>query len=385
MAAHRVFRVGISGSYGGWNLGDEAILQGIIEELRRAAPVEITVFTRDPADTLRRHHVERAVPVRQFLRGDILPELRPLDLFILGGGGILFDAEVRTFLREVELAHELGVPVMLYAVGAGPLVDHHIQAHISKCLDKAKIITVRDWRSKHLLESCGVLHEIEVTADPALLSEPEPIPEDLLVAEGFAAGRRLIGMSVRERGPAAPALSEVDYHSLLACAADFMVDRLNADLIFVPMERKHDFQNAHAVLSRMQSPERASVLRGNYTAGQLLSLIRRFEFAVGMRLHFLTLVALARVPFVPLSYAPKVLGFVEKLGIHPEPLDQLEAGRLIAHIDRAWDERAAIQARIGENLPRLQARAQQTSSEAVGLLLGQRKLKGEDCHGNHAC
>ena len=113
MAVTKVFRVGISGSYGGWNLGDEAILEGIIGELRRSVPVEITVFTRDAADTLRRHSVEHAVAVRQFLRDDVLPALKPLDLFILGGGGILFDPEVPIYLREVELAHELGVPVMI--------------------------------------------------------------------------------------------------------------------------------------------------------------------------------------------------------------------------------------------------------------------------------
>ena len=38
------FRVGITGSYGGLNLGDEAILEGIVKELRRALPVEITVL-----------------------------------------------------------------------------------------------------------------------------------------------------------------------------------------------------------------------------------------------------------------------------------------------------------------------------------------------------
>ncbi|MEW6753313.1 MAG: hypothetical protein AB1505_20380 [Candidatus Latescibacterota bacterium] len=57
-------RVGISGSYGGLNLGDEAILESIIVQLRRALPVEITVFSRQAEDTRQRHEVERVVPVR---------------------------------------------------------------------------------------------------------------------------------------------------------------------------------------------------------------------------------------------------------------------------------------------------------------------------------
>lgn len=47
--------VGISGSYGGLNLGDEAILQVILANLRQSVLVEFTVFSRDAEDTLRRH------------------------------------------------------------------------------------------------------------------------------------------------------------------------------------------------------------------------------------------------------------------------------------------------------------------------------------------
>ena len=57
-------RVGISGSYGGFNLGDEAILQVILDELRRSTPIEITVFSRDVTDTRRRHRVEHVVELR---------------------------------------------------------------------------------------------------------------------------------------------------------------------------------------------------------------------------------------------------------------------------------------------------------------------------------
>lgn len=44
-----VFRVGISGSYGGLNLGDEVILEVIVSQLRRSLPVEITVFSATPS------------------------------------------------------------------------------------------------------------------------------------------------------------------------------------------------------------------------------------------------------------------------------------------------------------------------------------------------
>jgi len=57
---------------------------------------------------------------------------------------------------------------------------------------------------------------------------------------------------VREPGSAAPDIDEAHYHALLANAADYMVDRLDADLVFVPMEpRQKDTQHCHAVVSKM--------------------------------------------------------------------------------------------------------------------------------------
>jgi len=94
----------------------------MIGELRRELPgVEITVFSRDAEDTRRRHGVERALPVRKMSRAEVVPEIQRLDLLLFGGGGIVYDAEVKLYLREMLVAKELGVPVMVYAVGAGPL------------------------------------------------------------------------------------------------------------------------------------------------------------------------------------------------------------------------------------------------------------------------
>jgi polysaccharide pyruvyl transferase CsaB len=364
-----VFRVGISGSYGGLNLGDEAILESIVTELRRALPVEITVFSRNPEDTLARHRVERAVPVRQMSRDEVLPEIERLDLFILGGGGILFDAEAHLYLREVTLAQERQVPVMVYAVSAGPLRDPAAQKLTQTCLSRAAAVTVRERRALQVLEEIGVHREIAVTADPALLLEPEPLAPDVLQREGLE-GRRLVGVSVREPGAAAPDIDESHYHALLANAADYMVDRLDADLVFVPMERQVlDTQHCHAVVSKMAHAQRATVLKGKYTSGQMLTIIGHFAFAVGMRLHFLIFAALQRVPFVALPYASKVTGFLDALEMPMPPLQQVNAGRLIAHIDRSWDLHADLQARIDRALPALQERARETNKIAVRLLL----------------
>lgn len=368
-----VFRIGISGSYGGLNLGDEAILQSIVKQLRADLSVEITVFSRDPAETLRRQSVDRAIPVRKMSRDEILPEIQRLDLFILGGGGILFDAEAKIYLREVVLAQENAIPVMVYAVGAGPLHDPVAQALVRHCMEKAAAVTVRDRGARQVLEEIGVAREVVVTADPALLLEPEPISRSMLQREGLDKGTRLVGMSVREPGVAAPDISEDLYHALLANAADYMVDRFDADVVFVSMERQVlDMQHSHAVVSRMLRAPRATVLKGEYSPGQMLSLVENFELMVGMRLHFLLFAALRGVPFVALPYASKVHGFLEEFKIESPPMHLVNAGRLIAHIDQSWDRRRSLQARINRALPVMRERAARNHAILMDVIAARR-------------
>jgi polysaccharide pyruvyl transferase CsaB len=365
----KLFRVGISGSYGGLNIGDEAILQGIITRLRASLSVKLTVFSRDAKDTLQRHQVERAVTAQDLTREEVTQEIEGLDLFILGGGGILYDAEAKIYLRELDIAQQKGIPTMTYAVGVGPLNDPAAQKLVCDILGQVDVVTVRERSDQKLLEDIGVHRNIVVTGDPALLLKPEPLPEGVLEAAHMAGKRRVVGMSVREAGVAAPDIDEKFYHGLLANAADFMIDRFDADVVFFPMEQRMlDVQQSHAVVAQMLQPQRAHVLKGEHSAGQLLSLIKHCDFAVGMRLHFLLFAALQKVPFVALPYSVKVGGLLDVLELETPPIKLVNAGRLTAHIDRSWDRRNPLRERIKAALPSMKREALKTNRFAVRLL-----------------
>ena len=368
-------KIGITGSYGGMNLGDEAILQSMLEQIRRELPeAEITVFSRNADDTKRRHQVGRAVPVRKLSRAEVVAEIERLDLLLFGGGGILYDADARTYLREVQVAKEHGVPVMLFAVGAGPLRDPIVQGAVREALEGVDAITVRERSAQQVLEAAGVHRDVVVTADPALLLKPEALPRNMLKIEGLEGRKRLVGMSVREPGVAAPDLDANVYHGLIANAADYMVDRFDAEIVFVPMERSVlDMQHSHAVIAKMLRPQCARVLNGEYSSGQILSLMGRFSFVVGMRLHFLIFAALRGVPFVALPYAGKVHGFLEDLKLPAPPLNLVNAGRLCAHLDQSWDCRRTLRATLQKTVPALQERSRETMKIALEVLERNRK------------
>ena len=148
-------------------------------------------------------------------------------------------------------------------------------------------------------------------------------------------------MSVREPGAAAPDLDEKH----LPRAA-----RQRRRLHGRPLRRRRgvradgapvlDTQHSHAVIAKMLRAQRATVLKGEYTPGQLLVLIGKFDFALGMRLHFLIFAAIAGAPFVALPYAGKVSGFLEALELAAPPINLVNPGRLIAYLDESWDRRA---------------------------------------------
>ena len=291
----------------------------------------------------------------------------------MGGGGIFYDKEVDIYLRELEIAVDNNISSMVYAVGAGPLNNINSRKKVKEALNKVEIITVREREAKKLFEHIGVTNQILVTADPAFLLNSESLPVGTLKFEAMRKERVLIGMSVREPGPAAPDIDPNFYHDLLANAADFVISRLDADVLFVPMERKiFDTQHSHAVIGKMLQPQHASVMKGEYSAGQLLTFMKNFDFTIGMRLHFLIFSALQGEPFVALPYASKVSGLLDNLQIPMPPLNQVSSGLVDAHIDKAWDERSSTKARMAQLLPNLKSLAAENNRLAVDLLTGKR-------------
>jgi len=363
------YRVAISGSYGGMNLGDEAILEVILRELRAAVDVDVVVFSRNSKDTEQRHKV-RAVPIREMHKDDVFEELRKLDLFILGGGGILFDGLVEDMLRDVNWARELGIPVMVYAVSVGPLKTPESKQLVVTALNKVDKITVRENEAKRILHDLGLEQEIEVTADPGLLLKPQTFTKEMLKMEGINPDSPLVGFSLREPGPAAPDLNIEQYHGILANAADFMVERFDAQILFVPMEigDNKDPQHSHAVISKMVNAQRASVLKGEYSSAAVLGLMKHMSFVVGMRLHFLIFAGIQKIPFVPLPYATKVAGLLSDLEMPMPPITALNVGKLCAFLDRSWDLRERIRKNLEVKVPPLQERAKRTNQILCELL-----------------
>ncbi|MGF1238166.1 polysaccharide pyruvyl transferase family protein [Streptomyces sp. 2-6] len=363
-------RIGLLGSYGGYNIGDEAILQCVLGCLRGHRPeARLIVFSRD-AEHTRAHQpmADEVVPWEGVPHKQVTDVLAGLDLLVLGGGGILYDGEARRYLKLVRAAQTHGVRTFAYAVGAGPLHESDDREAVRTVLADMDEVVVRDQESRLVLEEVGVERDLVVTADPALLLPPEPFTAEMMRQEGVPAHARLVGMSVREPGRAAEKLDEGDYHALLADVADFLVRRLDAHVVFMPMER-HDVRHAHAVLSRMTAPDRGRILHSAYTPGQVLGLMSHLDLVVGMRLHFLIFAAVSGLPVLPLPYAGKVFDFARRLGAPAlVGVAREQVGLLLAEVDRLWDEFPQRRVDLGSRVRELRELAAETCARCGALL-----------------
>ena len=361
--------IGVLGSYGGRNVGDEAILTCVLRCLRALCPsARIVLFSRDAEHSKNCHDVTETITWEGATRNAIIAAVTRLDLLILGGGGVLYDREARRYLQLVEAAQDRDIATFGFAVGAGPLQDPEDRAIVRTTLNRMTDLVVRDQESKLVLEDVGIDREITVSADPALLLPREEFTQHLLVREGIPTDVRLVAMSVREPGRAAEHLDERSYHTLLADVADFLIRRLDAHVVFVPMERQ-DISQSHAVLAQMSAPERGRVLNGDYSPSQVLGFMDHIDLAVGMRLHFLIFAALAAVPFLPLPYAGKVFDFARSVGAPTlAEVTRNQAGLLLAEIDRLWDEYPGRRDELRSQTTELRNRAQAACERCRAVL-----------------
>jgi polysaccharide pyruvyl transferase CsaB len=362
-------RIGVLGSYGGLNLGDEAILTCLLNCLRDHRPqAKLVVFSRDAEHTRVHHHADEVIPWEGVPQRQVLDAISGVDLLVLGGGGTLYDGEARRYLRLVGAAQERGVRTIAYAVGAGPLREAQDRHAVRTVLAQMDDVVVRDEESRLVLEEVGLERDVTVTADPALLLEPEPFTDRMMREEGVPTGTRLVGMSVREPGRAAEKLDQDHYNALLANVADFLVRRLDAHVVFMPMERQ-DVRHAHAVLSHMTAPERGRILNSTYSPGQVLGFMRHLDLAVGMRLHFLIFAAMSGLPVLPLPYAGKVFDFARRIGAPAlVGVAREQSGLLLAEVDRLWDEYPQHQAQLQSRVRELRALAQDNCTRCKAIL-----------------
>lgn len=177
-------KIVISGWYGFGNIGDEAILQAMIDTFEKEYPnCNITVLSYNPEYTKRVQRVDAVyqIPIgkKSLLKNIIslrwiatLKAIKNCDIFIMGGGGFLSDWQPEVpkgWLKQMKIAKFFGKKTMLYGIGAGPFLtekgEKETKYYIDNFVDE---VTVRDKTSFQNLNNLKLKKNICLTKDPVM-------------------------------------------------------------------------------------------------------------------------------------------------------------------------------------------------------------------------
>jgi polysaccharide pyruvyl transferase CsaB len=320
------------GYYGFKNLGDEAILTGIIKGIRSLRDtIKITVISRHPELTSKTHKVNS---IFWFDFSGIYKTVQDTDLVILGGGGLFHDywsfdpdslltpkqSGISYYTGQLFLASLLEKPVVLYSVGIGPIFTPAGEMFTKAVFDMAKVSTVRDAESFSMLESIGVnTSKISVTADPAFLltCTTESRNKKILEIENCPENRPLIGVSVRHWN--INVSSEI-WERQVAEALDNVLDRRNGSVLFIPFQKikGKEIEDDQTVINRiknmMKHSLKTSVIEGDYSPEEVAGIFSHCDIILGMRLHSIIFSILNATPVIALGYDPKVSNLMKRVG-----------------------------------------------------------------------
>ncbi|HAS73652.1 MAG TPA: polysaccharide pyruvyl transferase CsaB [Clostridiales bacterium UBA8960] len=307
-------RVVISGFYGFNNIGDEAILETLISKLRSLdSNVFITVLSNNPEETRVKYGVD-AVKRHDVFK--VMGAIRKTDLLLSGGGSLLQDdtsaRSIHYYLAIIKMGLMMRKKVFLISNGIGPLNREHNKKQVAKVLNKVKFTTVRDFNSKKLLEEIGVdVSKIAVSADLVIDMEMQPLDSGsrILTKLGIdRTKRKCIGIAIRQKD----FRNQNNRDALVR-----FVNHLSKDytVLFIPfyfdddakieMDIRHNVDgNVHFISER-------------YDADEVMSVIQHLDILIGSRLHSLIFSLVAEVPFIGISYDPKIENFMEMIDMYP--------------------------------------------------------------------
>ncbi|MFQ3586784.1 MAG: polysaccharide pyruvyl transferase CsaB [Fimbriimonadaceae bacterium] len=319
----------LAGYLGCGNLGDDAVMLGLMEGLR-GADVAFTVLSGAPEETYRLYGV-RAVPRKD--KAAVVAAIRECDALVFPGGSVFQDATSAAscayYSALVGQAKKAKKMVVLVGQGVGPLGSWIGKRLARQAFQSADAVAVRDPASAALLRQIGVDRSISVGADSSLLL-PRPSGEE---SDAFSvAGMKSIGIAPRPLGKQTKAVIQLfgDLARLL-----FQAGYLP---ILVEMDRNEDGPVIEAIAKAQGG--KVPDIRRVQTPMQLMQRLARMDAVVAMRLHAGILGAAVGVPPFLVSYDPKVAAFAKLLDVAAAPsFDGLSADRLFESFQAFMRER----------------------------------------------
>lgn len=358
----------ISGYYGYDNLGDEAVLETILKNIKKAVVrADITVLSSDPEATIAKYHVH-SVGRSSFWK--VFKELLKCDLLISGGGSLLQDVTSRLsifyYLLIILAGRLLGKKVMVYSQGIGPIHKPFNRKLTKWILSGVEAITVRESYSKKDLIEMGVAETlIEVTADPVVSMELESAADGKALLSHYMTEEQLkkpkIGFALRGK-----AYTKALENRILETVKGIQKE-MDVTFVFIPFYFNEDIQAIDALKKVLDG--NVVFLDQRHEAREILGITRELDVLVGERLHSLIFAGICHIPMIALSYDPKIEYFMETIESKTEfHIQDFDPSALKDKIKNTYEASEVLKHKLQVNMQALQMKLDKNEAIITHLL-----------------
>ena len=354
------------GYYGFRNMGDDSLLRAIIENIRLCdGDARITVMSHSPKET---EEIYGTNAIDRFSPFAVLRAMKHARLLIFGGGNLLQDgSSVRSlyyYTWILRLAHRMGLKIMVYANGIGPLHSEKSREIAKRALQCADLLTLREKDSYQLCLELGLPKErLCLTADPAFsLAEADRAWVMRRLEEiGVKEGKRYFVVALRKWRS-----NEAENTARVARICDRIAEKYGYIPVFLPMHDPLDeaINRSCAALCKTET-----LYLTHITGSELLGILRRMEFVLAMRLHTLIYSTAVGTPSIGLAYDGKLRAFMETMEL-PYMVNEPDETVLLEYVDEVIAKKSEVNRTLACRSKSLCALALDDAKKALSLAYG---------------
>ncbi|WP_432789508.1 polysaccharide pyruvyl transferase family protein [Brevibacterium sp. K11IcPPYGO002] len=359
----RITMIGDVGWSRFYHLGDEAMTELAIDELRARADIAITLVAGEPqhasemygVDAVRRigfrrdrrPNTSRLKTILDYVAGDrnalkaddpaidVIEAVRDSDAVIIAGGGNLnsmFAHHIYERATLAKIARALGKPYALTSQTLGPLIYDEDRDIVHDLLAEAEFVGTRESYTTQLAADLGrgsatVRRQVDDAFSLTARDEDRSAVSDLTE-------RPFILASFAEKA-STPMLSDDDYHGRLAELTRRLAEDTGLRVLLVPhggaLPPAPETRDQLTDMKIAQASGHAEVVPTRMlTARELIALTEQAQLVVGTRYHAAIFAGAAGIPFISLApnlYSSiRMRGAAENVGMEDYvlPLDSVD-------------------------------------------------------------
>lgn len=277
----------ISGCYGTDNVGDEMILQSLVEIANeKYGNTTMIASSIDPKRTEDLHSVNDAIPTIERDPVQWVKTVRSVDMILLGGGSVIGGDFIYRHSVIIAIAKLMRIPVGYAAAGTTTMTKERLRV---QCLQNVDFIMVRDSGSLDYVSSHVPSNKVSKVADPAYYNKYLNSAERTRSSEILICGKYIPQQHY-----------DFDVDGLVNA-----LDRVDEcwEIKFLPCKYTTDRDFCLDVSERLD--RRSKVIDKNLNHREFQERLSTAALVIGVRLHSIIMSIRAVTPVVGISYHPK--------------------------------------------------------------------------------